>query len=274
MATFGLPDSAGVPAAFARLTLVAPYNDARAAASLFRRHGPRIAGVIVEPVAGNMGVVPPEAGFLEALRSLCTQAGSLLIFDEVISGFRLGPGGAQEIAGVRPDLTTLGKVLGGGLPVGAYGGRKDLMALVAPSGPVYQAGTLSGNPLAMAAGIATLTTLDRAVYARMEALGARLQAGLEAAVASTGSVASVARAGSLLTLFFRSTPPRSFDEAKQADTARFARFHRAMLDRGIHLPPSQYEAWFVSAAHTEGDIDRTVAAARKSLLATAADGAL
>lgn len=262
VATFGLPDSAGVPGAFAGLTIVAEYNNIPATESAFERHGGQIAAAIVEPCAGNMGVVGPEPGFLERLRDLCTEAGSLLIFDEVITGFRVASGGAQELLGVKPDLTTLGKILGGGLPVGAYGGRRELMELVAPVGPVYQAGTLSGNPLAMAAGLATLKGLGPAIYKRLESTAATLQTGLENVIAASEVEASVSRIGSLLTLFFLPCKPRSFAEAKGADGDRFTHFHGRMLSAGVHLPPSQYEAWFISAAHDAACVDQTLAAAR------------
>jgi glutamate-1-semialdehyde 2,1-aminomutase len=213
--------------------------------------------VIVEPVAANMGVVAPVPGFLPGLRELTATAGALLIFDEVITGFRVGPGGAQELYGVQPDLTVLGKIIGGGLPVGAYGGRADLMDLVAPAGPVYQAGTLSGHPVVMAAGEATLTLLTPEVYRKIEAQSARLEAGLR--VPGT----SVARVGSLLTLFFHENPPRNFAEAKACDTRAFARFFHSMLGAGVMLPPSQFEAWFVSAAHADSVIDATLEAASR-----------
>jgi len=260
--TFGVPDSAGVPAALARLTLTLPYNDAGAAEALFRARGREIAAVIVEPVAGNMGVVPPAPGFLEALRELTRQTGALLIFDEVITGFRLAWGGAQTLFGIVPDLTCLGKIVGGGLPVGAYGGRADLMDRLAPLGPVYQAGTLSGNPLAMAAGAETLEILrDVAPYAELERKGDRLQAGLAAAARRAGVPVTINRAGSALTLFFGAAPVRDLASARTADTARYAIFFRAMLERGIHLAPSQFEAAFLSVSHTEEDLDRTIAAA-------------
>jgi glutamate-1-semialdehyde 2,1-aminomutase len=218
--------------------------------------------VIVEPVVGNMGCVPPAPGFLEGLRELCTAAGALLIFDEVMTGFRLAPGGAQELYGVRPDLTTLGKIIGGGLPVGAYGGRRDIMELVAPRGPMYQAGTLSGNPLAMTAGYETLSALqaDRPAYGRLESTGARLEEGLRSGAVHAGVPLTVNRVGSMFTLFFTKGPVTDFASAAAADTARFARYFRAMLERGIYLPPSQFEAAFVSLAHTDADIARTIAA--------------
>ncbi|HET7465810.1 MAG TPA: glutamate-1-semialdehyde 2,1-aminomutase [Candidatus Dormibacteraeota bacterium] len=251
-ATLSIPGSAGVAAPVAAQTLVAAYNDLDSVAAQFESRPRQIAAVIVEPVAANMGVVPPEPGFLRGLRDLTSADGSLLIFDEVITGFRVGPGGAQELFGVRPDLTVLGKIIGGGLPVGAYGGRADLMELVAPAGPVYQAGTLSGHPVVMAAGEATIHQLTPAVYAAMEVQAARLQAGLVA----RGAV--VTRVGSLLTRFFCAGPPQNFSQAKTADAEAFARFFQSMLGAGILLPPSQFEAWFVSAAHDAAVIDATL----------------
>ena len=268
-ATLALPDSPGVPAAYAQQTLLAPYNDLDAVRARFAAHPGAIAAIIVEPIAGNMGVVPPAPGFLAGLRTLCDEHGALLIFDEVITGFRAAYGGAQGLLGVTPDLTALGKIIGGGLPVGAYGGRRDLMARMAPEGPVYQAGTLSGNPLAMAAGQATLATIRATgdAYERLEALGARLQRGLAEAARAAGVPVTVARSGSTLTPFFLATAPRDYAEAKLADTAAFSRFHAVMLDRGIHLPPSQFEAWFLSLAHDEAHVDRTVAAASAAFAA-------
>jgi len=265
--TFGLPDSAGVPAEFTRLTLPLPFNRPEALQQAFEEHHNRIAAVILEPVAGNMGCVPPQPGFLEAVRKLTDRHGALLIFDEVITGFRLAYGGAQALYGIRPDLTTLGKVLGGGLPVGAYGGRADIMDRVAPEGPVYQAGTLSGNPLAVAAGIAVLEELRRrpAIYAEMEAKTQRLTAGLLDAAQKARVEVTLNQAGSLFTLFFTRGPITDYESALVADREQFACFYRAMLDRGILLPPSQFEACFLSAAHTDRDLEATVEAARESL---------
>ncbi|RJP78411.1 MAG: glutamate-1-semialdehyde-2,1-aminomutase [Candidatus Zixiibacteriota bacterium] len=265
VATLGLPDSPGVTAGAARDTRVARYNDLDSVAAIFDREGSQVAAVIVEPVAGNMGVVPPRTGFLEGLRALCDRHGALLIFDEVMTGFRVHPAGAQGLYSLRPDLSTFGKVIGGGLPVGAYGGRTDLMTLIAPSGPVYQAGTLSGNPLAMAAGLATLKLLDEAAYARLETVSAALEAGLLDACRQAGVPAVVQRVGSMLTLFFHAGPVHNMDDASQADHPRFARFFAALLEQGVHLPPSGYEAWFVSLAHDETVVEHTLAAARKAL---------
>jgi len=265
-ATFSLPDSAGVPPSLAALTGTLPFNDLSAVRRTFDARGSEIAAVIVEPVAGNMGVVLPAPGFLGGLREVTTRHGALLIFDEVITGFRVAYGGAQTLYGVTPDLTCLGKIIGGGLPVGAYGGRRDLMAHVAPLGGVYQAGTLSGNPLAVAAGLATLRALqDPSAYRRLEALGARLQAGLEAAAREAGVPLMVNRVGSMLTGFFAEGPVTDFASAKRSDTARYAKFFHAMLARGVFLAASQFEAAFVSLAHSEADIDSAAQAARQAL---------
>ncbi len=267
LATLSLPASAGVTADAAAQTLLARYNDPASVHLLFDRHPGRIAAVIVEPVAANMGVVPPAPGFLEGLREVTARNGALLVFDEVITGFRVARGGAQARYHVTPDLTVLGKIIGGGMPVGAYGGRSELLDLVAPAGPVYQAGTLSGHPAAMAAGLATLRLLDAGVYARLERLGDRLEAGLLAAAGDAGRAVSVGRVGSLLTVFFRATAPRDFDEVREADPEAFARFHRAMREAGILLPPASQEAWFLSAAHADEDVARTVEAARAAFRA-------
>jgi len=262
--TFNAPDSAGVTAAAAGETLSAPYNDLATVERIFEAHGREIAAVIVEPVAGNMGVVPPKPGFLEGLRRLTAEAGALLVFDEVITGFRLAPGGAQELYGITPDLTCLGKILGGGLPVGAYGGRREIMSLVAPLGPVYQAGTLSGNPLAMAAGLATLRTLlEPGSYERLETVSHRLAEGLAEAAREAGVPVRVNRVGSMLTVFFTGDEVTDYEGARRADTARFARFFHGMLGRGVLLPPSQFEALFVSLAHAEAEVEFTVQAARQ-----------
>ncbi len=265
-ATFGIPDSGGVPAALAQLTVTVPFNDLDAVRDVFRRRGDEICGVIVEPVAGNMGVVPPRAGFLEGLREVCSAHGALLVFDEVITGFRVAYGGAQARYGVRPDLTCLGKIIGGGLPVGAYGGRRDLMTRVAPLGPVYQAGTLSGNPLAVAAGLATLRALREGdPYARLEVLGARLEQGLRAAAEKSGVALTVNRVGSMLTAFFTGAPVTDYASARRADTARYAKYFHAMLARGVFLAASQFEAAFVSLAHTDADLDTAARAAAEAL---------
>ncbi len=260
--TNAIPGSAGVPEATAAQTVVLPYNDPSSVTRAFDEHKGRIAAVIVEPVAANIGVVPPVPGFLEHLRETTRADGAVLIFDEVITGFRVGPGGAQARFGIRPDLTTLGKIIGGGMPIGAYGGRADLMKLVAPAGPVYQAGTLSGHPLSMAAGIATLAALDADRYVALEEVAATLASGLEAAAREAGRAVAVSRIGSLLTVFFRPTPPIDAAEALASDRAGFARFFGAMLDRGILLPPSQFEAWFVSMAHGPVELQATLDAAQ------------
>ena len=259
VATLGLPDSPGVPASLAGLTLTAPFNDARGVADLFREHPDSVAAVIVEPYVGNSGFIAPDSDFHPALRSLCDQYGALLIFDEVMTGFRVGAGGAQGRLGVRPDLTTLGKVIGGGFPVGAYGGRADLMKRIAPEGPVYQAGTLSGNPVAMAAGLATLRETDRpGFYEDLESKTARLVDGIETAARRRGIPITVGHAGSMWGVYMTNGPVRNHADAKQTDTALFARWHAAALARGIFLAPSAFEAGFVSAAHSTVDIEFTI----------------
>ena len=268
VATLGIAGSPGVPDEVAALTTVVPYNDTAALEEAFRRFPGEIAAFTLEPVAANMGVVPPQPGYLEAARELTSRHGALLVFDEVITGFRLATGGAQEIYGVRPDLTVLGKIIGGGLPVGAYGGRRDLLEKVAPSGGVYQAGTLSGNPLAMAAGIAMLKEIDRhPPYAELERKGALLEAGIREAIRSSGTEGSVRyqRVGSLSTLFFAPGPIHDFAAARRSDTGRYATFFHALRERRIFLPPAQFEAWFVSTAHTDGDLRRTARAVGEAL---------
>jgi glutamate-1-semialdehyde 2,1-aminomutase len=254
LATLGIPSSAGVPSPAARDTIVCAYNDVDGAAAAVARYGEGLACVVVEPVAGNMGVVPPEPGFLEALRRLCDASGALLVFDEVITGFRVARGGAQERYGVLPDLTILGKIVGGGLPLAAFGGRAEVMDRLAPAGDVYQAGTLSGNPLATAAGLSVLRRLrDPAVYDELERLGARLEAGL-------APFGRVQRVGAMLTLFCRDEPVRDYEDAAASDTERYAALFRHLLERGIYVAPSQFEAMFVSLAHTDADVDRTIEA--------------
>jgi glutamate-1-semialdehyde 2,1-aminomutase len=266
LATLGISASPGVPEAFARLTINVPYNDVQAVEKVFAAHKGEIAAVIVEPVAANMGVVAPAAGFLEGLREVTRKDGALLICDEVITGFRVARGGAQAAYGVRPDLTTLGKIIGGGLPVAAYGGRREIMQMVAPLGPVYQAGTLSGNPLAMRAGLATLPFLrEPGFYDELNGKTKRLAEGISRAVSEMGVPVRVNAVGSLVTMFFRDGEIRNYDDAKKSDAKRYAAFFTGMLERGIFLPPSQFEALFVSAAHTDADIERTVAACRESL---------
>jgi glutamate-1-semialdehyde 2,1-aminomutase len=266
-ATLGIPGSAGVTAAAVADTLIVPFNDEGAMATAFAAHPSQVAALIVEPIPGNMGLVPPKPGYLQTLRRLCDEAGALLIFDEVISGFRVALGGAQALFSVRPDMTCLGKIVGGGLPLGVYGGRSDVMKVVAPDGPVYQAGTLSGNPLAMAAGRAMLCQLDAKAYGRLEALGARLESGLNAAIKKNGVAAMVQRVGSAFTFFFRSGPVADFAAAKMANTKLYADFFHGMLDRGFYLPPAQLEAAFISLAHTDVEIDSFVAAAQETLAA-------
>jgi glutamate-1-semialdehyde 2,1-aminomutase len=267
LATLARPGSAGVPAEIVADTIVVEYNDAAAVEEAFSRHAGRIAAVIVEPVAANVGVVAPAPGFLEALRCITADDGALLIFDEVITGFRLARGGAQQRYGVTPDLTTLGKIIGGGMPVGAYGGRAELMSHIAPEGDVYQAGTLSGHPLTMAAGSATLRKLNDASYAMLEQSGARLEAGLRTAATDAGRDVAIVRVGALLTVFFRSAAPTNSAQAMSSDREQFARFFGAMLDEGVLLPPSQFEAWFLGVTHDDAVIDATVHAARKAFAA-------
>ncbi len=266
VATFGLPDSPGVPADLAKFTLTVAYNDLAAVKEIASREGERIACIIVEPVAGNMGCVPPEPGFLEGLRQVCDQYGIVYIFDEVMTGFRVAYGGAQQRFKIKPDLTCLGKVIGGGLPVGAFGGRRDIMEKVAPIGPIYQAGTLSGNPLAMTAGIETLKLLAKpGVYQTLEKSSAELEQGLREAARETGIPTTINRVGSMFTSFFTDRKVKDFASAKTSDTAKFGNFFRAMLKNGVNLAPSQFEAAFMSLAHTRADIAKTIEAARKSL---------
>ena len=263
--TFGIPDSAGVPPSYAENTFPLPYNDVKAVERLTDAVGEDVAAIVVEPVAGNMGVIPPAEGFLQGLRRVCTQHGIVLIFDEVITGFRVALGGAQELYGVVPDMTTLGKIVGGGLPVGAYGGKREIMQSVAPLGKVVQAGTLAGNPLAMAAGIATVTALkDRSIYGQLERLSAELERGLKRAAEKAGVTLTVNRVGSMLGLFFCEGPVRNCDDAARSDGRQYAKWFHAMLDRGLAFAPSKGEAAFVSAAHTEADIAQTIAAAEEA----------
>ena len=263
--TLGVPTSPGVPAAAAADTLLARYNDLASVEQVVERHRDQIAAIIVEPIAGNMGVVPPREGFLEGLRAICDRHGILLVFDEVISGFRAAAGGAQQVFRVRPDLTCLGKIIGGGLPVGAYGGRAELMELVAPAGPVYQAGTLSGNPLAMTAGLWSLTELSPKLYRHLATLGGQLAAGLADAARGAGVALQVNAFGSLVTPFFTNEPVRDFQSAMKADTAAYGKFFHGMLARGVYAPPSQFEAWFLSGAHSEKDVEKTVKAAKAAM---------
>ncbi|MEA5505503.1 glutamate-1-semialdehyde 2,1-aminomutase [Halotia wernerae UHCC 0503] len=263
VATLGLPDSPGVPKSATISTLTAPFNDLEAVKALFEENRDEIAGVILEPVVGNAGFIPPDAGFLEGLRELTQEHGALLVFDEVMTGFRIAYGGAQEKFGVTPDLTTLGKIIGGGLPVGAYGGRRDVMSMIAPAGPVYQAGTLSGNPLAMTAGIKTLELLQKSgTYEYLDRITQKLADGLLQIAKETGHSVCGGQISAMFGLFFTSGPVHNYEDAKKSDTAKFGRFHRGMLERGIYLAPSQYEAGFTSFAHTEEDIEQTLAVAR------------
>jgi glutamate-1-semialdehyde 2,1-aminomutase len=263
--TLGVPTSPGVPPAAAADTLLARYNDLASVEQVVERHRDQIAAIMVEPIAGNMGVVPPREGFLAGLRAICDRHGILLVFDEVISGFRAAAGGAQQVFRVRPDLTCLGKIIGGGLPVGAYGGRAELMELVAPAGPVYQAGTLSGNPLAMTAGLWSLTELSPKLYRHLATLGAQLAAGLADAARGAGVALQVNAFGSLVTPFFTNAPVRDFQSAMKADTAAYGKFFHGMLARGVYTPPSQFEAWFLSGAHSEKDVEKTVRAAKGAM---------
>jgi glutamate-1-semialdehyde 2,1-aminomutase len=263
--TFGVPTSPGVPAHVVSNTLLARYNDLASVDELLDTHATSTAAIIVEPIAGNMGLVPPAPGFLAGLRDRCTRHGILLVFDEVISGFRAAAGGAQGVFDVRPDLTCLGKIIGGGFPVGAYGGRAEIMTQLAPTGPVYQAGTLSGNPVAMTAGLWALGKLKPALYRALARRGSMLAAGLADAAREAGVAVQVNAFGSLVTPFFTSTPIRDYDSALQADTGAYATFFRGMLARGIYPPPSQFEAWFLSAAHTDAHVRKTITAARGAM---------
>ena len=266
VATLGLPDSPGVPKSTTDNTLTAPFNDLDAVKALFEANPDAIAGVILEPIVGNAGFIPPDAGFLPGLQELTREYGALLVFDEVMTGFRIAYGGAQEKFGITPDLTTLGKIIGGGLPVGAYGGRRDIMAMVAPAGPMYQAGTLSGNPLAMTAGIKTLELLRQpGTYEQLDRITKRLATGLLQIAKETGHAACGGQISGMFGFFFTGGPVHNYEDAKLADLSKFSRFHRGMLERGVYLAPSQFEAGFTSLAHTEEDVDHTLEAARSVL---------
>jgi glutamate-1-semialdehyde 2,1-aminomutase len=273
LATLGVPDSAGVPGSVAATTATIPYNDLEAARALFAAQGPRIAALILEPVVGNMGLVPPAPGYLEGLRALTREHGALLVFDEVMTGFRLARGGAQALYGVTPDLTTLGKIVGGGVPVGAYGGRREIMERIAPSGPVYQAGTLSGNPLAVAAGLTTLRLLSApGTYERLERISAEVEAILVDAAREASVACVVQRVGSMLTPFFTEGPVRAWSDADRCDRAAFGRFHAGLIAAGVYWPPSQFEAAFVSLAHDDAALEKTRVAVRRAFRAAAAPG--
>ncbi len=261
LATLGIPASRGVLQSTTNDTVTVPYNDARSLESAFKSNGGEVAAVIIEPVVGNMGVVPPNRGFLNEVHGLCKENGALLIFDEVITGFRVGVGGAQKLYGIKPDITCLGKIIGGGFPVGAYGARKEIMGLVSPEGPVYQAGTLSGNPVAMAAGLAVLSRLNAATYRKLERVSAMLEQGLTDAAGSAGVQVRVNRVGSMLSMFFTGNGVTNFSEAKAADQSSFRRFFWGMINCGVYLPPSGLESWFVSSAHSEDDVRKTIEAA-------------
>lgn len=265
MATFDMPDSVGIPESVGQQTLTLEYNNEEELEEAFSSYGSEIAAAIIEPVAGNMGVVPPVPGYLQMLRRLCSESGSVLIFDEVITGFRVAHGGAQALYGVRPDLTCLGKVIGGGFPVGAYGGREEIMKMIAPEGPVYQAGTLSGNPVAMAAGLATLSQLDRRAYSKLERLSAELEEGLLEEASACGAQLTLNRVGSMLGIFFSSGKVRNFKEAKDSNYKLYPKFHRALLESGVYFPPSPFETFFLSTAHSDRDVAATVLAAREAL---------
>jgi glutamate-1-semialdehyde 2,1-aminomutase len=268
LGTFGIPDSAGVPEGVAKYTLTEPYNDSQRLQRLFEERGHEIAAVIVEPVAGNMGCVPPGPAFLEKIVTLCQRYGAVSIFDEVMTGCRLARGGAQEIYQLAPDMTCLGKVVGGGMPMAVYGGRRDIMTRISPLGPVYQAGTLSGNPVALAAGITTLNLLDQSAYAKLDALGKELADGLAKILLRVGVAGVVQRVGSMLTVFFAPAPVTDFASANASDRERFARWHQALLVRGVYWPPSQLEAAFVSLAHSTEDITRTLEVAEAAMRET------